>query len=101
MSRRDPRVEHAWSLLEAKVPGVSKLITAKRMDQPQSDDYWPKRRELLRQQTLQLKRERAESAGQLVLPMFGDGAEKRAVQTEAASLTVSKGLHAAERKARA
>jgi len=101
LKRRDPQAAEAWKMLEAKAPGISKLVTAKSMSHP--DDYWPKRREFLRQQALQIKRMRAETAGQLVLPIFGDpdAARKLADLRDQGVASITKGLHVADQPRRA
>jgi len=73
---------------------LAQLAAEKSMDNDRnSSTYWPKRRELLRQQALLIRRLQAENAGQLTLPIFGTGAEKLPMLREAASLTVEKGMH--------
>lgn len=59
------------------------------------------RRKLLNQQVLEVSRLRAESAGQLTLPIFGDGTERLPVIAEAAALITSRGLHVADQPRRA
>jgi HNH endonuclease len=61
---------------------------APKMTMNPADDpaYWLRRRETLRNQTIQLSRMRKESAGQLTLPIFGDGAAKKLCETEPATL---------------
>lgn len=97
--RRDRQAAETWKHVKAVAPGASRLIEAKSMDRG-SQGYWSKRREFLRQQTLQIKRMHLESSGQLTLPIFGDGTARKLAESEAATLTVSKGLHLADQPQR-
>lgn len=98
MPRRDPQSAAIWKQLDQSIAGASKLVEAKSMNQPLPDAYWPKRRELLRQQTLQIRRMQAESAGQLTLPIFGDGTARKLAESEVAVLPLL-GMAVVEKKA--
>lgn len=50
--------------------------------------YFAKRRQLLRQQVLEISRLQLESAGQLVLPIFGDNSARKLLRTEAQCMAV-------------
>jgi len=67
------------------------------MDYPETHDsaWYARRRKLLAQQTLLIRRLQQESAGQLVLPIFGDNSAKKLTQNEAQALTL-KGIHLAD-----
>jgi hypothetical protein len=69
------------------------------MEQSNDPAVWERRRTVLKQQAERLRRHFQEAAGQLTLPIFGDGTEKLPVLSEAAALIVSKGLHVTEKKA--
>lgn len=85
-------------ILEQALPHLNRKRT---MDLERHPEYWQNRRAALKAQAASIGRRRLESCGQLTLPIFGDGTERFPVLSEAAALTVSKGLHVAERKARA
>jgi HNH endonuclease len=76
----------------ALVQAVKYLAPKMSMDPSADPEFWKQRRALLRQQTLVIGRRNLESAGQLTLPIFGDGSAKKSTEAEAAALTVRKGL---------
>ena len=78
---------------------VAHLNRTRAMDLERHPEYWQNRRTALRNQAASIGRRRLEGAGQLTLPIFGDGTEKLPALSEAAALTVAKGLHVTERKA--
>jgi hypothetical protein len=66
--------------------------------QRSSPEYWRQRRATLKAQADGIKRTRLESAGQLVLPIFGDGSARKLMETEPQTLAL-KGLHIVEKQA--
>jgi len=58
--------------------------------------YYQERRELLRKQAAEIQRLNLVRAGQLTLPIFGDDAPRKLMETEPASLVVAKGMHVAD-----
>jgi hypothetical protein len=63
-----------------------------------SSEYWRNRRAVLKVQADGIKRTRLESAGQLVLPMFGDGTARKLMDTEPQALAFN-GIDLDRRKA--
>jgi len=76
----------------ALVQAVHYLAPKMNMDPAADPEFWKQRRALLRQQMIVIGRRNLESAGQLTLPLFGDGSQKKSAEAEAAVLTVRKGL---------
>jgi len=66
------------------------------MDRP--SDYYQKRRELLRNQASEIRRLQLIEAGQLTLPIFGDGTARKLCDSEAATLPF-RGMDVERRKA--
>ncbi len=78
---------------------VDDVAAKKAMLDARSDHWWQRRRAVLRKQAEGMKRTRLEDAGQLTLPIFGDGTGRKLMETEPAALIVAKGMHLVERKA--
>jgi hypothetical protein len=70
----------------ALVQAVTYLAPRVAMNPADDPAFWLRRRETLRQQTLSIARMRLESAGQLNLPIFGDGSAKKLAESETATL---------------
>jgi hypothetical protein len=66
------------------------------MDRPR--DYYEKRREFLRKQASEIRRLQLVDAGQMTLPIFGDGTARKLCDTEAATLPFQ-GMDLERRKA--
>jgi len=81
-----PTVEIAamWKRVLATMPD-------KKFPDTHTDHWYSQRREMLRSQAAGLKRMQREEAGQLVLPIFGDGTARKLCETEAPAL-VFKGI---------
>jgi hypothetical protein len=79
-------------------PRTAELAAKQKMDE-RSPEWYQARRALLRSQAAEMQRRQLVAAGQLTLPIFGDGAGKRLCQTEPETLAVSHGMHVVERKA--
>ena len=79
---------------------IRELAAIKTMDRApyRTSEWYAARRRFLQNQLLQVRRIYMENAGQLVLPIFGDGAAKKLAESEASSLPF-KGIHVTERKA--
>jgi hypothetical protein len=103
----EPRIEAPCTLhdvLKQWAAYASKMHSMNDGYPKERDAMWyEQRRRMLRAQADGVKRNQREEAGQLVLPMFGDGTERLPVMAEAVALAVSKGLHVTEpiRKAEA
>ena len=97
--RRDRFAEQIVNVMDECFPGVRKLIEEKRMDKgwQMSREEERERRRVLQQQAVYLQRLQREAAGQLTLPIFGEGQAKKLAQSEMASLPF-KGMNF-ERKA--
>ena len=65
-------------------PSFTQLAEAHSMNSEKSAAWYAERRAILRQQLLKIKRLQAEAAGQLMLPIFGDGSIKKGMQADAA-----------------
>jgi hypothetical protein len=76
-------------ILEQAIPHLNRKRT---MDLERHPEYWQNRRMALKAQAASIGRRRLETAGQLTLPIFGDGAERLPIQSEAAALVVKKGI---------
>ena len=76
------------SAVDVCFPGFRKLIQEKRMDKgwQMSREEEMERRRVLHQQAIYLQRLQREAAGQLTLPIFGEGQAKKLAQSEIASL---------------
>jgi HNH endonuclease len=61
-----------------------------------SADYYRDRRALLKKQTQEIRRLQLVDAGQLTLPMFGDEAPRKIMETEPETLTITRGMHVAD-----
>lgn len=70
---------------------VDEVASRKGMKDQRTDLWWQQRRTMLRRQAEGLKRMRLESAGQMTLPIFGDGTPRRLMETEAPTM-VFKGV---------
>ena len=75
---------------------IDDVAAKKNMRDQRTDTWWQQRREMLKAQAAGLKRMRLENAGQLTLPIFGDEAPRKLMETEPAALAVSRGMHVAE-----
>ena len=62
------------------------VATKKTMGDHRTDEWWKQRRAMLKRQAEGIKRRTLEAAGQLTLPIFGEGTAKKLAQTEASSL---------------
>lgn len=67
------------------------------MDQ-RPDEYWQQRRALLRRQSAEIRRLNLVRTGQETLPMFGDGAARKLMETEPQTLAF-RGMDVDRRKA--
>ncbi len=78
---------------------VDDVASRKRLQDNRSDQWWQQRRAALKKQAAGMKRLCLESAGQLTLPIFGDGTPRKLMETEPQAIAVAKGMHVTERKA--
>ena len=86
---RDRFSEEIISAVDEIFPGFQKLVEQKQMSQiaaPQTLEEERKRRRLLHQQALRIRRLQLEACGQLVLPIYGSGITKKLAQSEISSL---------------
>jgi len=103
--QRDPQPNNGVSLLPSvEIAAMWKRVVddvsaKKQMQDTRTDDWWKQRRAVLKKQAEGMRRMSLETAGQLVLPIFGDGTPRKLMETEPESLAVSKGMHIVERQA--
>lgn len=88
-----PFVEASASFAQQAVAYLAPKLA---MDRPA--DYYQKRRELLRNQASEIRRLQLVEAGQLTLPIFGDGTGRKLMETEPESLVVAKGMHVVDKR---
>jgi HNH endonuclease len=72
---------------------VLDTIPKKQFPDNHTDDWYVQRKAVLKAQAESIARRRLENAGQLTLPIFGDGSPRKLMETEPQALTVAKGMH--------
>lgn len=75
---------------------IDDVAAKKNMQDQRTDRWWEQRRATLKKQADGMKRTRLEAAGQLTLPIFGDGEPRKLMETEPAALVVERGIHLTE-----
>ncbi len=72
---------------------IDDVAQRKTMDSTQDFAQRERRRLVLKAQAESIKRTRLEAAGQMTLPIFGDGIGRKLMETEGPALLIEKGLH--------
>lgn len=98
-SHRDYAIAHLPTLeIAAMWKRVLATMPEKKFPETHDDEWYVQRKAMLKAQAQSIARRRLETAGQLTLPIFGDGSARKLSQSEESTMPF-KGMDVQERKA--